>query len=412
MKLSRAAILITLGICIRGVSPALTSALTTATLIGLITTLASLILLFSVRRQIQAVFIQRKKLVKHFVVYGVFVLVYSCFVARTYEQWRYVSTVFLPTLLLPFFTIIGGRMDCIQSVVKFLFYAALPLSIFLYFSEVGGMADFSHYVAFLYFLLLMIPYLGLSKKVLLLALAVISILSNIDNRSNIFNFIIVAVILLFTHVFGKALLSKIFGMSRAFFIFVPIVMLLLGIAGVFNVFKFGDSFGNAFAFSYADSETVLTRDTRTGIFKDALSAIDSKNAYVFGISGAGLYKTELIDVNEDYFDTLKLGRMGNEVGILEYLLRGGIIYVVLTFLLYYYASGLAISRSRNSFCLAMGLFISFRWFFLFIESQPVLNLVNLADFLMIGMCLNPAFRRLRDEDIKLFFRQAFRFKLK
>jgi O-antigen ligase len=185
---------------------------------------------------------------------------------------------------------------------------------------------------------------------------------------------------------------------------------LLGILNIFNIFNFGDQFSEDFVVSNADAESSLTTDTRTGIFKDALMAIDERNAYVWGISAAGLYKTQLEDVSDEFFEELKLGRMGNEVGILEYLLRGGLIYVVLVFLLYYHASRLAIWRSNNLFCKSMGLFVAFRWLFLFIESQPTLTLANLVEFLVIGICLSPAFRQMSDYEMKVFIRQSVRLK--
>lgn len=411
MKLTKVAILITFGVCLRSVLPALTSALTTATLIGLIIAICSFILLFVARHQIYAVFVRHKKLVKYFFLYGVLVFIYSFFIAGSYGQWRYLFTVYLPTLILPFFIIIGGNKDAVQVVIRFLLYVGLPLSVILYFSEIGGMNDFSHYVGFLYLFLLLSPFLLPFKRVFLYALILVSVLSNIDNRSNILNFSVVLLVILAVHLFERKTLRRTFGFLRAFFLFAPLVLLLLGISGLFNVFKFGDTFSEVFSFSYKENETLLTRDTRTGIFKDALSAIDDRDAYLFGISAAGVYKTELVDVNDDYFDSLKGGRMGNEVGILEYLLRGGLIYVVLTFLLYFYASGLAIRRSNNIICMAIGVFIAFRWFFLFIESQPTLNLVNLADFMMIGICLSPALRTMNDKEIRIFIRQAFRFNM-
>lgn len=410
MNLSKAIKILTFLVVSRYLLPVLTSTMTVTTLINLITTIVSFIVILIARKRFQAAEIDKKKLVNVFLLCSAAVMIYSCLVARSYEQWRYATTVFFPTLILPFFTIAAGDKDSVRAAMRVLIYSALPLSALLYPSGIGGMWDFSHFVSFLFLFLLALPYVSFKWKVLFIVLGIVSIISNLDNRSNMLNSGIVALVLFVIYIPPKALVKRMSRALRVFFMFMPPLLLVLGVLGIFNIFTFGDAYSEEIVVNHADSESSLTKDTRTGIFKDALTAIDDNNAYLWGISAAGLYRTELEDVSDEFFEELKMGRMGNEVGILEYLLRGGLIFVVITFLLYYHASKIALRRSNNLFCKSLGLFIAFRWAFLFIESQPALNLANLMDFLIIGICLSPAFRRMNDAEIRIFMRQTLKWR--
>ena len=408
MSINKTASLLTIFVILQGVLRVLIPVYSTVILINIILTLVCIILIYTSRNEFKTVYIQKKNLVFYFLFYGLFILVYSCFVAKTYEQWRYVFTVFFPSLLLPFFTLIGGKPDGIKAIVKMLFLVGIPMSFLLYFSEIRGMGDFTHYISFTYILLLMFPFVQKKWRLILLTISILSLLYDIDSRVNIMNFSVVGLILFIYYLISKNRLKIIFNILRKIFFITPIFFLLLGITGVFNIYSFGDEYNNIFTVEYSNQKTSLVQDTRTGIYEDALKGIVKDKAYLFGISAAGSHETSLKDVSDDFFELLKNGRLGSEVGILEYLLRGGIFYVFLIFFLHYFAAKVAINQSNNTFSKLLGLFIAFRWFFLFVEGQASLDLSNITIFLTIGVCLNPAFRNLNDLQIKHYIFNFFR----
>lgn len=406
MKTYRIIFLITFLLALPWVLRVVIPTFSIVTLTSVFISIVCFILGFIIRKTIREGNIQKRKLVLLFFYYNLFILVYSCFVANSYEQWRYLFTVFFPFIFTTFFMFMGGNLKATKTIFKTLIFTGIPLSFLLYFSDVRGANDFTHYISFIYLLLLMVPYLSNIWKAILITISIISILFDIDLRSNIMNFAFIGVILLIFYLSPKGLSKFFFINVRKLLLFAPILFFLLGTTGVFNIYKFGDYYKELFSVEYANQRTSLSQDTRTGIYIDALNAIQEKDAYLFGISAAGTYNTHLKEVDE-YFDNLKMGRMGNEVGILEYLLRGGILYVILVFLLHYYSSQLALMQSNNTLCKLFGVFIAYRWFFLFVEGQPSLNLQNISIFLIMGLCLNPLFRKLNDGQIKMYVNSFF-----
>lgn len=394
--------IITVIVAIQGVLRVIISSYSTVILINLILTLICILLIYISRKQLDEELIQKKNIVNYFFFYGLFVLVYSFFVAKSYEQWRYLFTVYFPTLLLPYFIVIASKNSNIKQIFNALVFVAFPLSLILYFSGIEGANDFTRYVSFIYVLLLFVPYVNIGWKIVFISISLISMLYDIDVRGNIMCIVAVYIILLLFYILPKFILSKVYNQLRILLLISPVLFLFLGMFNIVNIFNIGDSFHNTFTVEYSSKRTLLTQDTRTFIYRDALIDIDKKNAYLFGISAAGAHKTMLATLDDDYYEHLKYGRLGSEVGILEYLLRGGLFYVILVFLLYYYSSKLAIQQSKNIFCKCLGVFVIFRWFFLFIESQPVLNLSNLSMFLAIGICLNPVIRNLSDDQMRVY----------
>jgi hypothetical protein len=149
----------------------------------------------------------------------------------------------------------------------------------------------------------------------------------------------------------------------------------------------------------------LVNDSRTGVYFDAINGVAKNNDYLFGLSAAGYHDTFLQDVLGNSTDTfLSKGRLGSEVGILEYYLRGGMIFVILIFLIHFYASKYAINRSNNLLCKYLGVYVAFRLLFLFIEAQVSLNLSTISTFLVIGLCLSSKFRKLTDNQIMYYLK--------
>jgi len=406
MKTYRIISIITFLLSLPWVLRVLIPTFSTVTLISICIVLVCFILSLMIIRTILESNIQQRKLVLLFFYYNLFILAHSFFIANSYEQWRYLFTVFFPFIFITFFIFMGGNLMATKIIFKTLIFAGIPLSFLLYFSDIRGANDFTHYISFIYILLLITPYLSNIWKSILITISIISILFDIDLRSNLMNFAFIGAILLTLYLSPRGLIKFFFLNLRKLLLFAPILFFLLGVTGIFNIYKFGDYYKEIFSVKYANQQTSLSQDTRTSVYIDGLTAIQEKDAYLFGISAAGTYNTHLKEVDE-YFNDLKIGRMGNEVGILEYLLRGGIPYIILVFMLHYYSSRLALMQSNNILCKLFGLFIAYKWFFLFVEGQPSLNLQNISTFLIVGLCLNPIFRKLNDKQIKMYVKSFF-----
>lgn len=395
-------------VCIQGVTRTLVSSYSTAILINIICTLLSLILILLELKELSNIKFNGKKYLIYYLVYAVAILFYSFFVANSYEEWRYVFTEYFPSLLLPYYAIACTTPNKVVKLFRVMLIVATPLSALLYFSDVTGMMDYAHYSSFIYVFLLFMPYMSVKWRLFFLLLALNTILFNIDFRGNIMSISVILLVFILYFFVRKNWFMFFIKKGFQFFMYAPIVFALLGVSEIFNIFNFGENFRDDFVLNYSEKVTSISQDTRTGVYTDALKAISESRAYLWGLSAAGRHQTELKNVNDDFYEILINGRMGSEVGILEYLLRGGGIFIMLVLLIYYKSAYLGIWKSNNLLCKILGLFIAYRWFFLFIEAQPSLNLSNVSIFATIGICFSPIIRKMNDKEIGLFIKKIFK----
>jgi hypothetical protein len=205
--------------------------------------------------------------------------------------------------------------------------------------------------------------------------------------------------------FKKLNFKTFFNSLRIILISLPIIFVVLAFFGI-NIFILSDELKEDYTIRGTDKKDVsLVNDSRTGVYFDAINGVAKNNDYLFGLSAAGYHDTFLQDVLGNSTDTfLSKGRLGSEVGILEYYLRGGMIFVILIFLIHFYASKYAINRSNNLLCKYLGVYVAFRLLFLFIEAQVSLNLSTISTFLVIGLCLSSKFRKLTDNQIMYYLK--------
>ena len=79
----------------------------------------------------------------------------------------------------------------------------------------------------------------------------------------------------------------------------------------------------------------------------------------------------------------------------------GTFGVVLFFLVFAYASNLAISQSRNRYMPVVGLFVSIQWVVCWIEnSNGWISIDVFFMFLQISMCMSSYWRNLTDEEFE------------
>jgi hypothetical protein len=239
---------------------------------------------------------------------------------------------------------------------------------------------------------------------------------DITARSNLIKFAIPFLFGLLYYI-RNILSNKILNTTRLIFLFMPIGLLFLAISGVFNVFKLDEYLGEqkikAKSISGEVTEENLTADTRTFLYIEVIeSAI--KNDYIFfGRTPARGNDSEYF--GDFAFRELKTGkheRGSNEVSILNIFTWLGIVGVFLYFLVFIKATYLAINESSNFFIKLIGLNISFRWTYGFVEDFSRFDLSNIFLWLMIGMCFSESFRQMTNAEMKQWIREIFTLKIK
>ncbi|MBC7490647.1 MAG: hypothetical protein H7240_12445 [Glaciimonas sp.] len=351
-----------------------------------------------------------KRLLNYFFFFGIFVAIHGIFVAESYVQWSYLVNVFLPFLMLPCFAILGANHLVLSKILRLMLSVTLPLSLLFL---IQGPSDkqsnlvFITYVASASIFIILLPLLRTKWKFLVLLITIISFAWDIENRSNVLN-ISVSCAMLILYIFSRGAISKkIFSYTlrflRTVLLFLPILLLLLGVLGVFNPFKYLENNDKAKAIELsAESGRNLSTDSRTVIYEDAFNNLNNSNDWIFGSSATVLYATQLSDSLEGY----DLGRLGgSESGFIGVLTFGGIIYAVIFFLLCYHSSRLAILKSENTVIKLVGLYVAYKWFFSFIEFPLGFNFSWIVLFLAMGITFNSKLRLMSNKQIAEYFGQ-------
>lgn len=359
-------------------------------------------------------FLDYKKILWVYFYYGCTVAIHSMFVARSYEEWRHLSVIFVPTLLLPIFSIMSAStksfLYIFESIVKYVF----PLSFIFWFVQTKDKNEnlfYVFYAAYIYFISLFFWYSSFKYRVFISIAVISSFVYDLANRANMLSLILsVFIVFMQMIVYKKILFSstkgqEIFSTLRRVFLFGPIVLVMSALVFDFNPFVYvQEGMGSVVVAEDALGRPLIV-DSRTGIYLDAYNYLNKEKNWTFGGSAVARPDTFLAENNEGYDD----GRLGgSESGLLTLLVYGGMLYVLIYFAVCYLSSYLAVYSSNNLLSKSLGVFIAMRWALSFLESPLVLNFLWIAHFIAIGLALCPEFRRLTDQQLIFLGRRGWK----
>lgn len=329
--------------------------------------------------------------------------------AKNYWEWKNLgNSAFV--LLMVFSVFIFTNLSLLRIIFRNWFFFLLPI-FFLVFPFFSREDALGHYLVPITFLLLMFRLVPKKWKVISLFFLLIVVLLGITARSNVIKFA-------FAFIFGLIyylrffITKKILNYLRLILLISPIVLFILGITGVFNVFKIsdyveGDYTANVVVKGKQKDEN-LTADTRTFLYIEVLSsAINNKYIY-FGRTPARGNDSQFF--GKAIANDLGLSnneRFSNEVSILNIFTWTGLVGVVLYFGVFFFASSLAINKSNNIFSKIIGLFVSFRWLYAWVEDFSRFDLSNLILWILISLCFSIDFRRMTNREVDLWVKSIF-----
>ena len=137
----------------------------------------------------------------------------------------------------------------------------------------------------------------------------------------------------------------------------------------------------------------IGRDNRTFLYDEVLRDLSKNDCIIngFGISN-GYYSP--------YFSqTIKDKRDVNEVTILHFLFRGGLIWVLLYLSIIIYAILYSLRKSKNNLCLGGSIMLSGYFFSSFIIDTNSINFIHVIVWFYIAICSSPKFTKLSNCDI-------------
>lgn len=188
---------------------------------------------------------------------------------------------------------------------------------------------------------------------------------------------------------------------------VPIILFVLGITGIFNIFNIDEELNLSTRYeilnNVGDNNQSFVEDTRTPVYIDIIESAVEGDYYIFGHSIARGYTSFMF--GEQTAEALGGNflhdeRQRSEISILNIFTYMGIIGVLLYMSIFIYSSYLAVFCSKNKFLPVIGLFVAFRWFYGWIEDFSLFNLNYMLLWIMIAICISPAYRGMSNSEFK------------
>lgn len=334
-------------------------------------------------------------------------IIRGMFVAETYWDWKGLIGNAM-ALLLPIVIFSATNKMVVQSLL--LFYIRYVLPLFLVLGLFLRTDAYGFYLVPISFLVLFFPILTRRQKVILLIVAVIVVITDMSARSNVIKFGVPFVILLLYYL-RNVVTVKIVEAVRISLFVIPLLLFVLGVSGIFNVFKMDDYLKGNYTATGADQygdrvEQSMTVDTRTFLYAEVLESAINNNYWLLGRTparGNDSYTFGLIIAET----TGRYERLSNEIGLANVFTWTGIVGVIIYMLLFFRASFLAVNKSKNIYAKMLGIYVAFRWLYSWVEDVNNFSINYFILMVMIGLCFSISFRNMTDKDIKFWARGMF-----
>jgi hypothetical protein len=338
------------------------------------------------------------KFIKIYLAWAGISIVRGMFVADNYWEWKQLvgSALFL---FLPISVYVSTNKMFAQGIISLWLKFALPAFIFI-FPIMWGEA-YGKYLMPVSFLLLFFPILKTKWKVILLIYSSFVFFGDIQARSNIIKFIIPLLFSLLLFIKYK-LNRKILNTIRIAFLAAPFFFFILGASNIYNIFNLEKSIGEITTEQLIEGqkyEVNLTIDSRTFLYKEVINSAIENNYIIWGRTPARGNDSETFGFEINKAHNLgKNERYDNEVSVLNLFTWLGLIGVFLYFLIFVKATYLAIHKSNNIYIKIIGLYVSFRWTYAWVEDFTRFDLTNFFLWLMISMCISESFRKMDNKE--------------
>ena len=341
----------------------------------------------------------------------------SFFIPSNLDQWTSVLT-FFPAML-SFISVYYLDYPYLFKKINYYWFRIAPLLCLIWVPFMSSTGEaVGYFLPLLLLHLLFISIIPKKSKWILIAITFIIILVCYKEvaRSHVLKFGIALLFGISLYFKSAWFYIKAIKLGRRFFLLTPIVLFLLGVTNIFNVFRMDEYISGDFTFQRSNTyggdqrEVSLLDDTRTFLYEESiLSAI--KNKYVlFGRTFARGYdsnwqarRSERAGkiVTTDVVDRI------SEVAIINIFTWMGLVGVCLYFWVFIKASSLAIYNSNNSYIKIVGLYLTFRWMYGWIEDFQRLDISTLTLWMLLAICFSKSLRNLNNHQISQFMRTIF-----
>lgn len=342
-----------------------------------------------------------------YILWNIMCIVRGMFVAEIYWDWKGLIGNTM-ALLMPIVIFSATNKMVVQSLLASYLKYALPL--FILVGIIIRTDAFGFYLIPISFMLLFLPVLTRTQKIILLIASVVVLVADLGARSNVIKFCLPFFILLI-YGFREKMPAKLLETVRISLFVMPLLFLILGVSGIFNVFNTNEYIKGEVTSVGVDSDGNMVEqniivDTRTFIYVEVLESAINNNYWLLG-------RTPARGNDSDTFGVLaaeitgRYERLENEIGVANVFTWTGLVGVILYFLIFYRASFLAINKSRNIYIKMLGVYVAFRWLYSWVEDVNNFSLNYFMLMMMLGICYSYSFRNMTDKEITIWARGIF-----
>ncbi len=314
-------------------------------------------------------------------------------------------------LSLPIFVYVFSNPDTLRQILrKWLIFAIPAFLIFFIWVTSPGSKHF--YLGPVFLLACFLPIIPSKKwQLLFFGLLIFMLFANFGARSQVIKASF-SLLLIIVYLYYRNLSDRILHIVYWLLMVFPLILLGLGISGVFNLFSGLDTFTNERIVTHMEDghivEENLSADTRTFIYVEVIQSA-MKNGYIFwGRTPARGNDSDAFGVYMS--DDLKTGlneRHSNELCFPNVFTWLGFVGMVLYCLIYLKSSYLAVYKSNNLYIKLIGLLIAFHFLFGWIEDTNRFDIMGVSLWMMIGMGFSERFRSMNNKDFKLWINSIF-----
>lgn len=353
------------------------------------------------------------KIVAIFIIWILICTIRGIFVAENYWEYKQLVngaiTLSLPLLVYPL-----SVPQIMSNVLAYWLKYAIP-AFFLFFIWVIPPGAYHFYLGPVLTLSCFLPIIPKKWRYLFIALLALMLIADLGARSQVIK-AAMALLISVAYLFAKYISDKILRLVHWFCYLLPVVFLVLGISGVFNIFKgLSENEGKYKQIKMVDGQLVeedLSADTRTFIYVEVIESALRHHYVIWGRTPArgndsvtfGAYMAE-------FLKTGKFERHANEICHTNIFTWTGFIGLILYSLIYLRSSYLAVYRSENLFMKLVGVFIAFRWAYGWVEDVNSFDIANISLWMLIAMGLSPLFRQMTNREFKAWVQGIFNKKI-
>lgn len=323
------------------------------------------------------------------------------FVAKDYWDWKFLMLTSFAFSLIPLAFFLGNNLNHAKTIIKMVIKYIFPLGFMLIpLSLITTEELYPRIMIMVSLFVLFIPFVKRKWKLLIIIVSLVSLFIALGFRTNIIKISLSYLILGSYYFIG---LNKKFRLNlfRLTLFAIPPLLIVSSIIFNFNIFNEFSRLKSYYITTNKGEVENLVVDTRTFLYVEVLSQLNFTDSYILGESAAGYYESKAF---YNSGGAIMGKRYGSEVGILNIMLRYGLLGVISYFLMLYAVSYLSINNSNNDLSKLIGLFIASRWVISFFEEFTQFDINFLFFWMIIGLVSSTAFRKMNNEEIKNYLK--------